>query len=247
MTFIEIATVAASLITIICFITGKQKIRDYFFLKNRSQDKQYSSADGKFNNSEKLNIAKELNINANLAFPEEWKLDYDGDEITVSWKSGTIAEGIYTLGFAIFWNTLVWGMVISNPGFFLPFALLHLGVGVYVFASALNSLFTYKIIRLNKDDLLVYEKPIPLSLKVHVDVEKIKQFYVVENKRTSNDEGSKHSWFVYDLNILNHEGRKKTVVSSMKNSHDAQLLEKIFESKLGIVDEPVVGEIDKRT
>ena len=169
----------------------------------------------------------------------------DGLTLDVRWFG---PQYLFMLVFAAFWNgfLVVWysivlgGLANGDAGMAVMglFPILHVAVGVGIGYSALAGLFNRTRVSVDRKGLSVRHGPLPWPGNVEVDSAQVDQLFlksrIVRNKNSSST--------VYDLKVLDKQGRETTLYKGARDDRAARYLEHRIEGWLGLVDRPVAGE-----
>jgi hypothetical protein len=117
----------------------------------------------------------------------------------------------------------------------LLFPMFHLTAGVLVTYSTLCGFFNRTRIVLDGGRLSIVHGPLPWPGNRSVDVKDLDQLYCQEHI------GSKGSR-TYSLNMRTKDGKTTQLLKGLGDAEQAVFIEQTIEARLGIVDEPVVGE-----
>jgi hypothetical protein len=152
-------------------------------------------------------------------------------------------QHLFLLLFAIAWNSfmVMWiGGAISSGGGIGPilFSTVHVGVGLWVAYTALTGLFNRTVIEVDRGVLSIRHGPIPAKGNRDVTLSELRQLFTVE---IVGNKGARS----YELHAIVTNGPTITIVKDLTDARQALFLERAIEDHVGIVDQPVAGEMPK--
>lgn len=161
---------------------------------------------------------------------------------------------IFTLVFAIIWNTIVFGFLgvalIGGGGFFALFSLPFFAAGIFIAYFSITGLVNSTIIDLADGKLSVQHKPLPWPGTPAIPAGEISQLYSVErvhhhsSRSSSGVRRSGSTSFTYEVRIIQgSENREVKLVGGLTEAGQALFIEHTIEHHLGIADRAVRGEI----
>jgi len=178
--------------------------------------------------------------------PETLQIERFGGELTITrrWWS-TPAVVILTI-FTIIWNGISWGgfvMVLEDmpPAalFIALFLLIGLLMGYFTLCLMLNS----TVITVGRE-LVIRHGPLPVPGNRRLAASDLDQLYVTEHVSTSrSDSGRRTTQVSYQLRARLQDGSGVKLLRAVTEAEEALYLEQLIEEELGIVDEPVRGEV----
>ena len=147
---------------------------------------------------------------------------------------------IFWDGFLIFWYSMG-SMVEGMTLIFFLFPLIHVAVGIGLTYYTICLFFNRTYINVSQRTLSVRHAPLPWPRgNKEIPVADIQQLYVEE--KTGN-KGSKY----HILRTLLKNGEKLTLLGNINAPAESLLeLERVVEDYIGIVDAPVIGEMEGR-
>ena len=145
---------------------------------------------------------------------------------------GIITTGLVTK-FSVVWLNIAIAILIS-------LLVLSILAGIY-FAQATRR--NHSTILVANRMLIIKHSPLPWFGNKIIDVENLSQLYAKKNTKTILSALEETSF--YDLHAKLNDGRDITLISGLASAEVARFLEQQIESYLGIVDQPIVGEVPK--
>jgi hypothetical protein len=145
--------------------------------------------------------------------------------------------------FCVTWDGVlaVWySAAIRSPSLAsLVFPMFHVAVGVLVTYATLCGFFNRTRIVLGDGRFMIVHAPLPWPGNRSVDVAALDQLYCQEHI------GSKGSR-TYSLNMRSKDGQTTQLLKGLGDADQALFIEQTLEARLGIVDQPVPGELTRR-
>jgi predicted Zn finger-like uncharacterized protein len=147
------------------------------------------------------------------------------------------------LFFAIAWNSFLvfWiSGVLSAPGGIAMalFSVAHVAVGIAITYTALTGLFNRTVIEVDAGGLSVRHGPIPAKGNRDIALSDLRQLFTVE---IAGNKGVR----TYELHAVVRNGPTVTIATGLSDTRQALFLERTIEDHVGIVDQPVAGEMPK--
>ena len=179
----------------------------------------------------------EVSSRAVASMPEGFSVSGEGQQLVVSW-SWLSASSIVLLGFACFWNVMIF-LFLSSGGFkLLPVIFMVVGLGLLYrgIAGVVNET------TISADDkwLKVRYWPLPWFPAPTIDSSSIEQLFVSEGF-TKDKDGEETPYYI--LNAVLRDNSLKQLSNRLPSIEPALFLEQEFERTLRIRDRPVAGEV----
>ena len=145
---------------------------------------------------------------------------------------------IFWDGFLVFWYLGATQMD-NVPLFHILFPIGHVAVGIGL---------TYFVVAgfVNKTDIII--SPMQLVVRIHpmkwpgegrYDITDIKQLYTYEKVRQTKNGQS----VTYEVRLLDKHDKQKTLIRGLENKEQGIYIEKEIEKIIGVIDQPVAGEV----
>lgn len=163
---------------------------------------------------------------------------HGGVGISWSWFS---FDSIYLLGFAIFWNLIVFQFI--GDSFFNLFVTPHVLIGLYLTYSCITGLFNKTRITIDKRYLKVRHYPLPWWPAPTLKLNTIRQLYVACREGSEGEHNRTVKY--YELMAVLVDGSRKRLLGKDRASslEDYLYLEQALERALGVKPYPVAGEV----
>lgn len=190
---------------------------------------------------EKLAALAEGQPRPRVPVPERYVVTEVGDTLTVRWRWFE-ATHLFIFFFAITWDAFLvnwyFGLHVRNDLMHYLFPIAHVAVGIGISYFAITRLVNRTLITASRDRLTVAHGPLPWVGSGSYARAELDQLFV--EPRVSRSK--KGATTTYALCAIDRGGRKRTLVKGLPDAAAARWLELALERRLGIVDEPVVGE-----
>lgn len=161
----------------------------------------------------------------------------------MSWRWRSVATA-FLFVFALFWNgfLVVWFSTAFASGTteMALFGSIHALVGVGLAYSVLMQLFNSTRVTLEQGVFQVRHGPLPWLGGGSWKREDLAQLYGEQVVRNTKNGGRV---FSYDLRAMLRDGRRVKLVTGLTDKAQVRWLERTFETRMGIVDVPVEGEL----
>jgi hypothetical protein len=179
-----------------------------------------------------------------VPIPERFVIDEDGDGITVRWRWFRPVH-IAMLFFCVAWDSFLVFVYTETSGagwiaFVFPVG--HVAVGIGLTYYTLASLVNRTAVRATRDAVAIRVGPVPWIGSCTIARAEIDQLYVEDMTKTQNSSKGAPAP-AYVLNMIDRNGRKRRLVSGFDQAEQARWLEIELERRLGIVSQPVAGEV----
>jgi hypothetical protein len=176
-----------------------------------------------------------------IGLPERFKLDQGGDSLRISWHWPKLA-GVVLGVFAIAWDAFLvaWyhqALSRGEPSLVaLIFPIGHVAAGFVISYLAAASLVNTTSIEVTSGELRIAHHPLPFPGNRTLRVGDIRQLFCVE--RTGR-RGSR----TFAVMARLASDREVTLISSLTSDREARFIEQRLESRLGLINQPVSGEL----
>jgi hypothetical protein len=178
-----------------------------------------------------------------LPLPQRFQVEDAGGRFSVSWRWRSVATA-FLFVFALFWNgfLVVWFSTAFASGTteMALFGSIHALVGVGLAYSVLMQLFNSTRVTLEQGVFQVRHGPLPWLGGGSWKREDLAQLYGEQVVRNTKNGGRV---FSYDLRAMLRDGRRVKLVTGLTDKAQVRWLERTFETRMGIVDVPVEGEL----
>lgn len=142
-------------------------------------------------------------------------------------------------GFLVYWYPMIF-LSPDAPWFVKAFPLMHVALGVGLTYAMLAGFFNKTVIDVGQGMLHVRHGPFPWPGNRNLSAADVTQLYCEE--KTSRGE---NSFTKYWLNALLRDGKKLSLLAGLEDKDKALYLEQRIESRLGIADRRVGGELPR--
>jgi len=148
----------------------------------------------------------------------------------------------FWFGGLVFWYGMAGRM--GAPPFFLVFPLLHVAVGVVLAYWTAAMLFNSTTVEADPaGSVTVRSGPVPWRRRVEIPAEEIAQVFTTE-KRYRQEDGPEQR--LYAVEVLTRDGARVPLVRGMiQELEHALFLEQALETRLGLPDRRVAGEVPR--
>lgn len=180
---------------------------------------------------------------ARVGIPERFTLEESGGTLRIQWK-WTRVLGLALGVFAIAWDGFLvsWYLHISMEGpeslTMLLFPIGHVAVGIILPYLAVAYLVNETLIEVGQGELTVTHRPLPFPGNRTLLARDVRQLFCVE--RTGRKGG-----VTYDVMAQLASERETKLVSGLPGAREARFIEQRIESRLGLGDRPVSGELPR--
>jgi hypothetical protein len=178
-----------------------------------------------------------------IGLPQGIRVEQDGAtmEIVRRWFGwATVALTAFIVlwdAFLVFWYTIA--LSLGAPAIMIWFPALHVAVGLGMTYTAVAGWVNRTVIRVGTGVVSVRHGPLPWFGNADLDSVDIKQLYCKE-KVTRSRSGTS---LTYEVRVITRDDRNVRLVGGLPGSEQAIYLEQAIEKYLGIVDQPVKGEL----
>jgi hypothetical protein len=187
---------------------------------------------------------REMPIQAEgVGIPERFEIANDGSVFRIQWRWPRIAAlliAVFAAGwdaFLVSWYSTALTLGERSSGMAL-FALPHTVVGLVLPYVALAFLFNSTRVEVGEGQLRVRHRPIPFPGNKTLAANDVRQLFSVERI------GRKGS-VTYDVMARLASERETKLVSGLTDERQARFIEQRIESRLGLADRPVIGELPR--
>ena len=182
----------------------------------------------------------EVTPRGKVPIPEHISLEErpGGLRIVRRWFSPRI---IFLAFFCIFWDGFLvfWYTRPEMPLFAMLFSLMHVAIGIGLTYSTLAGFINSTVIDIGSGQLVIRHRPLPWFGNRTLARGELKQLFSEEVR------GSGQSRFTFRLSAVHRDGRKIKLVGGLPEADQALFLEQQIESRLGIADQRVGGELPR--
>ena len=214
----------------------------------------------------KKSLEKKRNISGAGPFLDQnGRPNINGNTIYLKWNR-SLATTIFMTFFALFWNFISWVMVWAmlyndapvtvNGAHFNSFShafAVHPWIaifalfplfGVIMFYGACCTWVNRTVFKFDGRYIGLSHGPLPAGKSIQIDVGSINQLYTEMHTRTVTSKNrGRRTVTTYRLKVLLNSGGEKILFSQGASYNEVRILEQWFESKLGIEDRSVPGEV----
>lgn len=166
----------------------------------------------------------------------------DDTVITRTWFSwqyiGLLIFCIFWDGLLVFWYSI--GFHAHAPLIMFVFPLLHVAAGVFLTYTMLAGFFNHTEFRINNRWITVRHFPLPWPGNKTMPVENVEQLFC-EEKVVRGRNGTSHT---YSVMVIMNGAERLVLVSGLEQPNHARFIEQEIESRLGIADRLVAGEMN---
>ncbi len=177
-----------------------------------------------------------------IPLPKHFKLEETPSSLRVSWRWFKPQQHIFMLFFCIAWDAFLFfwytGGATRGGWLFVVFPLVHVAVGIGITYSTIAGFLNRTRVIVEDGVLRTRVGPVPWAGNHTIARADLEQLYVTE-KMSSTKSGSRTA---YRLEAMDRSGQQHTLVRDLESVDQARWLEIAIERRLGIVDEPVLGE-----
>jgi hypothetical protein len=178
---------------------------------------------------------------ARIGIPERFEIQDGPGTLRIQWKWPRLVAvplAIFTVawdGFLVSWysNLLTQG---NAPSAMFLFPIAHVAAGLVLPYLALAFFLNSTFVEVGEGTLRVTHRPLPFPGKRTLGASDIRQLFCVE--RT----GRKGS-VTYDVMAQLASGRETKLVTGFSTDREARFIEQRIESRLGLANRPVSGEL----
>jgi hypothetical protein len=180
---------------------------------------------------------------ARVGTPERFTLEESGGTLRIQWKWQRVF-GLALAVFAIGWDTFLvfWYLGISMEGpralEMMLFPIGHVAVGIVLPYLAAAFLVNETLIEVGQGQLTVSHRPLPFPGNRTLRAQEVRQLFCVE--RT----GRKGA-VTFDVMAQLASERETKLVSGLPGAREARFIEQRIESRLGLSDRSVSGELPR--
>jgi hypothetical protein len=178
-----------------------------------------------------------------VGLPERFEIDEGGGALRICWKwpkAGGIVLGIFAVGWDGF--LLSWyqqALAVERPSaMMLLFPLAHVAVGLVLPYLAIACFLNTTKVEVSAGELRVAHGPLPFPGNRTLRVNEIRQLFCVER---TGKRGSR----TYNVMAQLTSSRELTLVHGLTSDREARFLEQRIESRLGLANQPVSGELHR--
>lgn len=139
-------------------------------------------------------------------------------------------------GFLLFWYLTAWG---AGMAVMLLFPLLHVAVGLGITYYTICGFVNRTRVTLDRDRLTVRHGPLPWPGNRDVPISRIRQLYTEQQVHSSRN----GTHLTYRLSAVMDDGSSLKLLSGIDSAEVPRYLEQELESRMGIVNVPVAGEL----
>jgi len=178
-----------------------------------------------------------------IGIPDRFEIEEGGGTLRIQWKWPRIVA-IPIAIFAVAWDGFLfsWYSTLltqgSAPTSMLLFPIGHVAAGLALPYIALAFYLNYTVIEVGEGTLKVRHRPIPFPGKRTISARDVRQLFCVE--RTGRKGG-----VTYDVMAQLVSGRETKLVPGFSTDREARFVEQRIESRLGLADRPVAGELPR--
>lgn len=173
--------------------------------------------------------------------PARFRLDDEGRQVSVSWRWFT--PKLFFLAFfcaawdsfLVFWYHMAFAT--GAPWIMKVFPVAHLAVGAGLTYATLAGFWNRTTVAVSPEGVSVRHAPLPWAGNRTLPAAEIAQVYCQE------EAGGDASTGGCSVNAVTRDGRKVRILSGLEEGDQALFLEQLIESRLGIEDRPVAGEL----
>ena len=180
---------------------------------------------------------------ARIGTPEHFEIEEGGGTLRIQWKWPRLM-GVALAVFAVGWDTFLyyWYTALlaqdAPSTEMLLFPIPHVIAGLVMPYLALAFLFNSTSVDVADGELKVAHRPVPFPGRRTLAARDVRQLFSVERH------GRKGS-ITFDVMAQLASGRETKLVSGLSSEREAQFLEQRIESRLGLTDQPVFGELPR--
>ncbi len=180
---------------------------------------------------------------AQVGIPDRFEIQESGGTLRIEWRWPRIAAlpiAIFTVawdGFLVSWYSglLTQGTV---PVTMLLFPVAHVAAGLVLPYLALACFLNYTYIEVGEGTLRVRHRPLPFPGKKTLSTGDVRQLFCVERK-------GRRGSVTYDVMAQLASGRETRLVPGFSTEREARFVEQRIESRLGLADRSVSGELPR--
>lgn len=176
-----------------------------------------------------------------VGLPERFQLDEIGGALRISWKwpkVAAVALGVFSVAWDAFLVT--WYQRALSAGHLTPMDLLfplgHVAVGIVLPYIAMACFLNTTTIEVASGELTVTHRPVPFPGNRRLRANDIRQLFCVE--RTGR-RGS----LTYNVMVRLTSDREVVLIQGLTTDREARFIEQRIESRLGLQNQPVSGEL----
>ena len=180
---------------------------------------------------------------ARIGTPEHFEIEEGGGTLRIRWKWPRLM-GVALVVFAAGWNTFMYFWFTALPAQDAAasdmrlFSIPHLIAGLVMPYLAVAYLFNSTSVEVAEGELRVTHGPVPFPGNRTLTARDVRQLFSVERR------GRKGS-VSFDVMARLASDRETKLVTGLSSEREAQFLEQRIESRLGLADQPIFGELPR--
>jgi hypothetical protein len=180
---------------------------------------------------------------ARIGIPERFEIVDEGGVLRIQWQRPRLV-GVVALIFAVGWDAFLvsWYFdALSRDRLdmaMLLFPILHVVAGLALPYVALVFLLNAVVVEVGNQTVTVRHRPMPFPGNRTITAAEVRQLFSVERR------GRKGA-VSHDLMAQLASGREARLVTGLSTDREARFIEQRIESRLGLADRPVAGELPR--
>jgi hypothetical protein len=178
---------------------------------------------------------------ASIGILDRFEIEESGGIFRIRWKWPRVIA-LPLLVFAVGWNAFLvsWYSGVlgdgASPSAMLLFPIPHVVVGLVLPYVALAFLVNCTFIEIEDGELRVRHRPLPFPGKRTIKVADVRQLFCVERK-------TRKGGISYEVAVRLSSDRETKLLTGLPAERDARFVEQRIESRLGLANRPVYGEL----
>jgi hypothetical protein len=180
---------------------------------------------------------------ASVGIPDRFEIQEGGGTLRILWRWPRIVAlplALFSLAWDAFLISWYSGLVGKDA---MPIGMMllpigHVAVGLVMPYVALAFFLNHTLIEVGEGTLKVRHRPLPFPGNRTISATDIRQLFCVE--RTT-----RKGAVTYDVMAQLASGREKKLVPGLPGDREARFLEQRIESRLGLTNRPVAGELPR--
>jgi hypothetical protein len=185
-----------------------------------------------------------METTSGVGLPERFEIDESGGTFRILWawpRLMAVPLILFSMAwdtFLVFWyyNAAVRDQPSEVEWLFLLFPIGHVAVGLVLPYAGAAFLVNKTIVDVSGLEITVAHRPLPFPGNRKIPVAHLRQFFCVERTRQKGSPA-------YTVMARLTSGREVTLISGLSTDREARFLEERLERRIGLVNQPVSGEL----